>query len=143
MVSSNWKITYDPTGGTPLLLVDFGTKIAEEFELPWNQSVQESPRLRAASMKFFGRGNVQNGVTFSVYKDHADDAAARNWMLAHAIALPALVTKTLKIEVKNGSGYLLAEAVVRSASSRMVPKAPVARTLTRYEITGSGLSVIP
>jgi hypothetical protein len=142
MVKSNWKITYDPSGA-PLVLVDFGAKIGEEIEIPWTQLVQDSKRLRAANAKYFGRGNVENGLTFSVFKDHANDATARNWMLTHAIALPALVTKTLKLEVAGSGGFLMAEAVIRSAPSRMVTAAPVARTMTTYTITGGGWSVIP
>jgi len=141
MVKSNWKITYDPSG-TPLVLVDFGQLTAEELEIPWAQLVQDSNRTRAANKKYYGRGNVARGLVISAFKDHADDATARNWMLIYSISLPALVTKTLKIEVKGGASFLIDEAVIQSAPSRRVVGAPVARTITTYTITGGGLSVI-
>lgn len=140
MVSSNWKITYDPTG-TPRILVNYGGRISDELEIPWSQSVQDSPRLRAASMNYFGRGNVANGLRFGVFNDHADDATARAWMLALVAGLPTLETKTLKIEINGGAKYLMSQAVIRAVTPRMVINAPVARTLTQYEITGGGWAV--
>lgn len=142
MVVSNLKITYDP-GGTPRLIVNYGDKIAEEIELPWNQQVQDSPRTRANSMDYFGRGNVANGLRFSVYNDHADNATARAWMFALVAGLPTLEKKTLKVEIQGGAAYLMSAAVLRSVVPRFVTNAPGPRTMTSYDIAGGGWAVIP
>jgi hypothetical protein len=142
MVSSNFKVTYDPSG-TPLVLVNFANLIGEELEIPWAQDVQKSTRTRAPDGKNFGRGNVQNGLTFVVYKDHADDATARAWMFSHAVSLPKLETKTVKVEIQGGAQYLMSEAVIQSAPSRMVIHTTKARTMTTYTLVGAGWALIP
>jgi hypothetical protein len=131
MVSSNWKITYDPDGAADVL-VDFGDDIADELSLSWGQAVDNVPRTAAAGMDYFGRGQVSIPFRFSVRRDHDTDADMRNWILALLADLPVLEKKPLRIEVKCGKEYQFDVAVIQSVNPAPIIVPDGAETWTEY-----------
>ncbi len=140
---SNWQLTIDPSG-TPRVVVAFGAKITGELEVGWKQQVQQAPAMRRGAMKNHGRKNVSRDLTIGVYKDHASDAVARNWMWDLDTAADAYsgVTVDLLLEIQGGESYTMAEAVVDDVSTRLVD-AGVARTLTTWRFLRGPAVVVP
>jgi hypothetical protein len=141
-ISSNWKITFDLGGANAFQMVNWGDEIDEEIAFPWSQAVDTSKPMRGAAVAKFGRGRVETGFTVAVWKTHATHQAARNYLLAHAASLPLGMAKNLRIDVKDGSSYLLSTAVIASGDGRMVPAVGVIRTWVQYKIEGGKFSIV-
>lgn len=133
--SSNWKITLDPDGEA-LVLVDYGQRINGEFTFGWKQVVDEGRRQSAEAMQHFPRGNVSGPLSFGVFKDHADDATAREWMALLFIALSDFISAstTLKVEIQGGDIFTVSNVVLEEAPTQMVLTAAGARTLTTWKL---------
>lgn len=133
-VSSNWKITLDPDGEA-LVLVDFGQRMSDELTWGWKQVVDEVKK-QGGTTDHFPRGNVTGPVSFGSYKDHNDDAAAREWMALLFVALNDFTgaRTTLKVEIQGGDIFTVSNVVLEEAPTKMVPTAPVARTLTTWKL---------
>jgi hypothetical protein len=143
-ISSNWRLTYDPTG-TPLVLLDFGQIMEGEFTIPWRQQAESRGKIRATTSTRYARGNVESGLALTTFKDHATDAAARLWLLQTSIALNGYSGRTalLRLEISGSETvYQLADATLDAAESEL-RIAGNARTRTRWQIGGTGWSVAP
>lgn len=134
-VFSNWTITWDPSGGTELVLLDEDHEMDAELEFPWEQVIEERQVIEGTGTEPLPRGLVKGSLTFTVFRDHADDAAARTYLLGHRTAIDALksLRKTLSIEWDGGSKSF-ANAVFVSAVPRMVVEPDVARTAFTYTL---------
>ena len=146
-IKSNWTITLDPGGSAERVILAAGAFMEGEIDFPWSQATQESPRPGAPNRRNFGRKNVTTPLAVKAYNVHADDATAREWMLALAAWLTANVsgeTLTVKIDIENGDSYTLGEVVVAEALPVMVAK-PISRaeTLTAWRFLGAGWTVVP
>lgn len=142
-VGSNWKITFDYGGANAYQLLDYGDEIDDEIAFPWSQTVDTSKPLRVAAAVKFGRGAMETGFTVGVWKTHANQLTARNWLLAHAAGLPLGMAKTLRIDVYGGASYSLSTAVIVSGDGRMVPGTGPVRTWVKYVIEGGKFSLLP
>jgi len=130
--TSNWKITYDPSG-TPRVLVNYGDEILDEIQMAWNQVVDPAAYTGAAGMDYFGRGRVSMPMSFSVVKTHADDKAMRGWIADLLSGLSAFEKKPLKIEVQGGGGsYQFDVAVLASVTPVPITNGAGAETLTTW-----------
>jgi hypothetical protein len=141
-ISSNWKITFDLGGANAFQLVTWGDEIDEEIAFPWAQGVETSKPLRGAAAVKFGRAQVEMSFSVGVWKSHANQQTARNYLLAHAASLPLGMAKNLRIDVKDGSSYLLSTAVLVSGDARMVPAVGVVRTWVKYQVEGGKFSIV-
>jgi hypothetical protein len=142
--SSNWKLTFNP-GTAGLVIVTHGQRIAGELPAPWRQRTEEVPTLRNASMGHFARRNVSAGLSIGVYDNHADDAAARNWIAALHGRLMAYagMTSTVRLEIAGGETYVITQAVIEEVTPVMVV-AGQPRTLTQWRLkTGPWLLTVP
>lgn len=140
-IVSNWKITFDLGGASAFQMVDWGDEIDEEISFPWSQSVDTAKPMRGAAATKFGRGAVETAFSVGVWKSHANQQTARNYLLAHAASLPLSVAKNLRIDVKDGSSYLLSTAVIASGDGRMVTAGAV-RTWVQYKIEGGKFTIV-
>jgi len=135
LISSNWKITHD-AGGTPYVLLAVGDLLDEEMAVPWTQKTAVSRPMRGTAAKAFGRGAVEHGISFAVFKDHATHHAARTWLLAWAAAVPK-TAKSMKFEVSGTTTYYtLSDAVIASGDGRIVTGTGAIRTRVEYRIIG-------
>jgi hypothetical protein len=138
-ILSDWQLTFDPGGSAQLVILAYGDYIAEELSWPWHQNLQASAPTRATGRKCFARGAAESSLTITVFKDHADNAAARSWMKALQTTLNTVanVTSTAKLEVSGVSGYSsLSNAAVVSCVPRITPLGGVARTATTWTVSG-------
>jgi hypothetical protein len=131
-VVSNWKITYDPAGASPRVLVAHGDELAEEISLAWSQQVDDAGYTGADSEDYFGRGKVRIPFGFAVLKKHDDDATMRNWMADLICGLPIKEKKPLKIEVLGGNSYQFDVSVIESVVPVPITVATGAETFTSY-----------
>lgn len=135
MICSNWTITWDPTG-TPLVLLDVGQDMGEELDFPWEQAIEERRVIEGATTEPLPRKWAKGSLTFTAYKEHADDLTARAYLLSHRTAIAALagLRKTLRITPAGGSATNISNAVIQSVQPRMSVDADVARTAVTYKI---------
>lgn len=144
MISSPWKITYDPAGGSPLVLVNFDDDLMGVIKFPWQQNVQESPRTKAKFQRYYGRGNAATGFSFQHLRQHADFLAALAYCPNHVIAISALADappKDIHVELTNGAKWKLASCIFKSFSPE-VSTEDGSMTITPYDILASGWSVV-
>ena len=141
-ISSNWKITFDLGGASAFQLVDYGDELDDEISFPWSQGVDTARPMRATVVTRYARGAMETTFTVGVWKNHATQIAARNYLLAHAASLPLGVTKALRIDVYGGSSYTLSTAVIASGDGRMVPALGVVRTWVQYKIEGGKFTIV-
>jgi len=133
-----WTVTWDPEGADELTLVAAGGFTDDELTLPWEQRTDANPRLRAVDMRNFARGSINGGISFTSLDSHADQVTAREFMFDRMILLAGLAFKksVLRIEIAGGRTFELSEAIIRSAPTRIVPRALPVRTATTWAITG-------
>jgi len=138
MIASRWKLTLDPAG-TPLVLVDHDQRIEAEMGFPWQQSGDARGRIGAPNAVRVGRGQASTEVAVTALQDHADDAAARGWIVALQPELATYSGRTapLLLEIQGGSRYELPAVSLDTVESEVIP-APCARTATSYRLTGGG-----
>jgi hypothetical protein len=145
MIKALYDITWDQGGALELVIATAGVSYMDEgLELPWGQQVDGNPRLRAPGLQSFGRGNVDGGVSFTVRKQHATAAAAANSIFDHMLALNArtFAARTLQVSLPGGRIFTLANAVIHTASTRILDRVMPITTATAWNITGSTWSEI-
>ncbi len=140
-IRSRWKITFAPGTGDAVVICDFDDSLQDE--LPWSgrQRVDVARPLEGAGVTNFARKGVEEDVTVVVEKDHASIAAAREYCIAHAIALPMGVTSFLQVEVQGGAMYRLAGATIMDWSRQIVTRVGKHRTRWTYRFAGGAWSV--
>jgi hypothetical protein len=143
MISSNYKLTYDP-GGTPVVLVAVGDRIAQELEFALEKSVEVVGLIDAAAP--FVRVGKNAVVTFTIEKatDGSDDKTARAAILDALLAAQSATKKPLKIEVSGitASYWQFTNATIKSHGTRRYLEAPAARWVQTWSITATGLTKV-
>lgn len=137
-VKSNWKITWDPDG-TPLVLLDYDDRMSDAPKLPQQHSVNVQSYLAVDFPAAFDLGNVQLTLEFSRLKEYESAALRDNGVWEDTLALAALRTGTVRVEIQDGNSYDMTECALRSASHDTDPRrvrAGVDGALWRYVITG-------
>ena len=142
IIVSDWKITFDLGGASEFQLCDWGADLDDELHLPWAQATEVSKPMGGAAEINFGRGSVGTSFTVGVYKTHATMAAARNWLLAHSAAVPAGVSKTLTVAVKDGSTFTLANTVIADGDRMIVPRTALPKTWVKYNLRGGKFVIV-
>ena len=140
-IYSNWKITFDPYGAAPLVLLNFGDDIEGEIRFPLRKSMEiveiteaEAPFLRL-------KGNTHCEFAFEVYEVGATDAAARQAVLDALLETETLGKKPLKIEVNGLTDryWLFSSSVVQEVEPTRFLETAKPRLSKRYGVTGAGL----
>jgi hypothetical protein len=135
MICSNWTITFDPAG-TPLVLLAIDQEMDGELEFPWEQAIEERRVIEGGTTEPLPRSWVKGALTFTAYKEHADDLTARAYLLSHRVAISALkgLRKTLRITPAGGSNTDISNAVFAAINPRMSVDPDVARTAVTYTL---------
>ena len=145
MISSNFKLTYDPAGAATVIL-DYGDRIGDELEFALAKSV-ETVQLIDAAAPFLRV--AQNAVTtFSIVRatDKPTDKEARAAMLDSLIAAQAASKKPLKIEVNgytDGRYWQFATATVTAHKPKRYLETPAARWQQTTDIVATVLTYSP
>ena len=144
MISSCYKLTYDPAGAATVILA-FGDRIDAEPEFGLEKSVEVIGLVDAAAP--FIRIGKNAVVNFSITRalDAATDTEARAAVLDSLIAAAAATKKPLKIEVNGYTDryWQFANATVKTHKPRRYLESYVARWVQTYDIVATGLAYTP
>lgn len=137
-VLSNWKITWDPASAAAVFL-DYAQEMDAELDFPWSQEHEERKVIEGDFTEPLPRGWVSGSITFTAWKEHANDLAAREYLRTHRAACHALrgQRKTLRITPLGGTNDDKANTMLKTANGRMlVMEDGVARTAFTYQFLG-------
>ena len=141
LYESGLRITYDPDGGSPLVLLDYGDLMTFEPTLPQSHQVQVQPYLRSDWVDVWDRGGVQLGMEVNVLKQYASAPLAREAKFDHALLVAGLRNQKVRIEVMNGTKvYDMDMAAITAAepvTKREISEKWISFT---YSITASHMS---
>lgn len=144
MISSCWKLTYDPSGSATVL-VDYGDRIDTELDFGLEKSVEVVSLVDAAAP--FIRVGKNAVVNFSVTRfiDATDDKTARAAVLDALITAQTASKKPLKIEVYGYTdrSWAFASATIKSAKPRRHLESASARRAQTWDIVATGLVYTP
>ncbi len=138
MICSNWTITWDPAG-TPLVLLAIDQEMDGELEIPWEQEHEDRKLIEGDHTEPLPRSWVKGSLTFTAYKEHADNAAARDYLRTHRAVIHALrgLRKTLRITPDGGTNDNKANTMIKSINPRMfVTEEAKAMTAVTYTFLG-------
>jgi len=146
MLASNWKLTYDPAG-TPVVLVDYGSFLAEELPFTLDKSVEVIGLIDAAAPFIRVGKNAVVTFTLEVILENtgADaDADARKAVMRSLLAAQTATKKPLKIEAQGVTDcyWLFANSTVKKHSPRRHLSGPAGCLAATHEITATGLTEV-
>lgn len=136
-VTSNWTVTWDPA--SPLALLAVGQEMEGELEMPWEQEHEDRKVIEGDHTEPLPRSWVKGSLTFTAWKEHASDAAARDYLRTHRAVIHALrgLRKTLRITPTGGTNDDKPNTMIKSARGRMlIDPENVARTAFTYTFLG-------
>ncbi len=141
MISSCYKLTYDPAG-TPVVLLDYGDRIEAEPELLLAKTVEVIPLVDAAAP--FLRVARNAVVTFTVGRalDAATDKDARAAVLSALVMAQAANKKPLRVELLGYSDryWQFANATITAHRIKRYLETPKARWVQSLDIVATGLT---
>ena len=141
MISSCYKLTYDPAG-TPVVLLNYGEKIEAELEFPLEKSVEVVQLVDAPAP--FIRVAKNAVANFSVARalDAASDKEARAAVLAALVLSQSATKKPLKIEVLGYTDryWTFANATIKSHRVRRYLETPKCRWVQALDFVATGLT---
>ena len=144
MISSCYKLTYDPSG-TPVVILAVGDRIDAELDFGLEKNVEIIPLVDAAAP--FIRIGKNAVVSFSIKKfiDAATDKEARASILDSLISASSATKKALKIEVNGYTDryWQFAHATVRSHRPARHLESASARWVQSWDIVATGLAYTP
>jgi hypothetical protein len=101
--TSDWKITWDPDGGSPLVMLDFSDLMEREIRLPREQLAAVGRPDFAKRARLVSRGNRRGRLEFSRRDGHATAAACWQAAMAALKDAPWNAKGTLGIQPRGGS----------------------------------------
>lgn len=106
-IASRWKITYDPAGSNPVVLVDNGQQI--DAEIPWSveRPMEVVPLVDSAVPFIRPSGNASFRIDFTAFESRSTDYEARFESMAWLEYWQTLPKKPLKIQFATAAGGVL------------------------------------
>lgn len=143
-VSSNWKLTFDPAGGSPLVLLDHSQIMEDELVLPLRKGLEVVDLPDAAAPFLRPTGNNSYALELKCYHSGLTDAAARKALMERMVAMNSAGRKPLKVELHGVTDrhWLFANCALTGLTGQMVLDGSVARYLLTYNLTSTGLSQV-
>jgi hypothetical protein len=136
MVSSFWSIVWDSGGATQWQVLNYGWDIGNEVEWPWEQEHADRQVVEGAGTDPLPLGLSRGSLTITVYKEHASQADAMDYILVHRYSMQARIGIRASLTVTPKSGAMtvtIPQAIIKSANGRMhVEPEAVARTAFTY-----------
>ena len=141
MISSNWKMTYDPDGSA-LVLLDFGDLIDDEPRFAFSTGLDVVALVDSASPFLRATGNGVYEISFRRLLAAASDQAARGAALDWLASNDALAKAPLKIEMLEGTyaTYQFSGAVITRHETQRLVASRSARYSLDIALTAAGLS---
>lgn len=141
MITSNWKMTYNPAG-TPLVILDFQDKIEEEPRFGFATGVDVVPLVDSDVPFLRATGNGVFEISFRRLLSQASDKLARGAALDWLLDNDTLDKAPLKIEILDGTyaTYQFAAAVISRHETQRIISSPLCRYALDFQITAAGLT---
>lgn len=114
MRASDWKITWDPAGVSPLVLLDYDDLMDSEIRLPREQLSAVGKSDFALRVTPLARQNVKARLEFSRRLEHATAAASWEASLAALAAVPWGQKGVLRVQPRGGAARDYTAAVLSS-----------------------------
>ena len=108
------RITYDPDGDLPIVLLDFEQDVAGEPRLDGGQLVQVVQYIRAKGVSTFGRGNESHVLVIPLVEETLSPLEAHNSLFRKRQTLPTSGNKDILVEVQEGDSFTLKSCTVGS-----------------------------
>mgnify|MGYP000515954251 CR=1 FL=1 len=115
MICSIYKLTFEPTVGTAIVLADYESDLLSEPSFSGAQEVEVVPLMRATHASTFTRGNVSRVCEFVRVYDLPTANEARLFELDHSSIMDVMPAGRLKIEVKGQATRWLENAALTGA----------------------------
>lgn len=144
-VLSNWKLTYDPAGANPVVLLDYNMELTDEPEMSLRRGLEVvtipygTPFLRPTNSDLYE-------VAVSIERNSSTDAYARRDMLNQLTdRYDQTVRMPIRLEIANLTTqyYQWSAAFIHSASvKRLVPESEDGRAvwLLKFGFTAVGFT---
>jgi len=142
MIPSSWKLTFDP-GGTPIVLLDIGERLAAQVEWGSRRGSQVVPLVRGdAPFLFDGRNTVVQISFEKVAAENGTRADTLKGVIRAMMAHTSLSKKPLRIEAEGVPEcyWQAAAATVPDLTSKLV--AERSGKGVRYTILLTGITEI-
>ena len=140
-ISSNWKITFDPFGASPIVLLDFGDLTEGEVVFPYRKSLEVVDITEGSAPFMRLNGNSVASIEYERYTAEATDAAARTAIMDSLLEVESMGKKPLKVEINGVAdrSWIFTESVVGSHESSRWLESAKARLSRRYTINATGI----
>lgn len=141
-VKTIWTVTWEK--GTPeaRVLVSPDLLLEEEFSgFSATQKTEAGGYLEADDESYLAFGNTGRGAKFTVYKDHATPAAARDYIFEVEQSIPVRKQGTVTFEVAGGSTWTASGSVFKSWNTAPVRKVGKHRTAFNFELECGKISL--
>lgn len=147
-LTSEWQITYDPTG-TPLVIVAYGQAISEELHYQLRLGFSAEPIIDADPF-LWGDGSAVYNFNVTVFGTSALDIDAREALMDSMLGIVGRSRKPLYIRVrglaaargKSDIYWKFLNARISTFSPYREIDYPDPAAATTYSITATGLSKI-
>lgn len=143
LLSSNWKLTFDPASAA-LVLLDYGQLIADEPRWSVAKGL-EQVALPGGSAPFLRpSGNAVFQVSFEAYKDETLDRVARVRVLESLMEVAALDRKPLRVQIfeQTDRYYQFSAAYITQHDPGRFMESAKARAFKGWTIVATGLSQV-
>lgn len=140
-ISSNWRITFDPFGASPKVLLAFGDLTEGEVVFPYRKSLEVVDITEGTAPFMRLNGNSVASIEFERFTAEATDSAARIKIMDSLLEVEAMGKKPLKVEISGVTdrSWIFTESVVASHESTRWLETAKARLARRYTITATGV----
>lgn len=140
-ISSNWKLTFDPFGSSPIVLLNFGDDIEGEIRFPYRRGLEVVEITEAAVPFLRLKGNSFLEFSFEVYGVETTDALARQAIMQSLMDVEPLGKAPLKVEVFGITDrfWLFTSAVINELDPGRFLETAKPRLSKRYAVTAAGL----
>ncbi len=143
-LSSNWKLTFDPSG-TPLVILAYGQMI--DAELAWTlQATCEEVEPVDSEDLFLRDGRIRRyALAVKTYTTESLDLTARVNAMQSLIAVSALTRKPLRLEIQGhtpGKYWQWSSSFIKAHAPLRVLESNKARWSRQWDIVATGLSYV-
>jgi len=112
MRESSWRITWDPAGASPRVLLDFGDLMDDEIERTLAQVVDIGRFDQAVNGRPYGRGNRKRRMTLARTREFGTAVEAWQAMLAAMASDPWASKGLLRVETLGGGSSFCRAALL-------------------------------
>ncbi|MEI6654054.1 MAG: hypothetical protein WCP45_04745 [Verrucomicrobiota bacterium] len=118
MTASLYQITFTPTGGVPIRLLDYGDFLETPLAFGVRQPAQSITPLGSPWGGTHAGGGTRRTLTWQCQKEHASHTDADSYIQRLAATLPFLTTGLLQVAVNGGEVWDLQDATILDSSAR-------------------------